>query len=45
MTSISKNMNIDKVNNIVNKYNNAYHRIIKMKSSDVDGSTYINFDV
>ena len=45
MTSISKNVNIVKVNNIVNKYNNAYHRIIKMKSSDVDGSTCINFDV
>ena len=32
MTSISKNMYIDKLDNIVNKYNNTYYRTIKMKS-------------
>ena len=32
MTSISKNMYIDKLDNIVNKYNNTYYRTIKIKS-------------
>ena len=31
MTSFSKNMYIDKLDNIVNKYNNIYHKVIKMK--------------
>ena len=31
MTSISKNVYIDKLDDIVGKYNNKYHRIIKMK--------------
>ena len=31
MTSISKNVYIDKLDDIVNKYNNAYHSTIKMK--------------
>ena len=35
MTSISKNVSIDKLNNIVNKYNNAYHITSKMKPVDV----------
>ena len=42
MTSISKNMYIDKLNDIVNEYNNAYHRTIKMKPIYVKGNTYIN---
>ena len=35
MTSISKNMYIDKLADIVNKYNNSYHSTIKMKSVDL----------
>ena len=35
MTSISKNEYIDKSDDIVNEYNNTYHRTIKMKSVDV----------
>ena len=35
MTSVPKNMYIDKLDDIVNKYNNTYHRTIKMKSVDV----------
>ena len=31
MTSISKSEYIDKLDDIVNKYNNRYHRTIKMK--------------
>ena len=36
-TSTSKNVDADKLGDIVNKYNNTYHSTIKMKSS-----TYIN---
>ena len=35
MTSTSKNFYIDKLDDLVNKYNNAYHRTIKMKLVDV----------
>ena len=35
MTSISKNLYIDKSDDIVNEYNNTYHRIINMKLVDV----------
>ena len=31
ITSISKNVYIDKLDDTVNKYNNTYHRTIKMK--------------
>ena len=43
MTSISKNVYIDKLNDIVDKYNITYHRTVKMKSADVKLSTYIDF--
>ena len=42
MTSISKNVHIDKLDNIVDKYNNSYHTTIKMKPIDVKDNTYIN---
>ena len=35
MTSISKNVYIDKLDNIVNKYKNTYYRSIKKKAVDV----------
>ena len=41
MTSISKNVYIDKLNAIVKKYNNTYHTTIKMKPIDVKDNTYI----
>ena len=44
MTSISKNVYIDKLDDIVNKYNNANHRTIRMKPVDVKPSTYIDFN-
>ena len=37
-------MYIDKLDDIVNKCNNTYHRTIKMKPVDVNSSTYIDFD-
>ena len=39
MTSISKNVYIDKLNDIVNKYNDTY-RTIKMKPFDVKLNSY-----
>ena len=35
MTSISKNVYIDKSDDIVNEYNNTYHRTMKMKPVDI----------
>ena len=42
MTSVSKNVYIDKLDDIVNEYNNTYHRTIKMKPVDVKDNTYID---
>ena len=44
MTSISKNVYIDKLDDIVNEYNNTYHTTIKMKPIDVKNNTYIDTD-
>ena len=33
-------MYIDKLDDIVNKYNNTYHSTIKMKTVDIKSSTY-----
>ena len=42
MTATSKNVYIDKLDDIVNEYNNTFHRTIKMKP--VDDNTYIDFE-
>ena len=42
MISISKNVYIDKLDDIVNEYNSIYHRKIKMKRVDVKDNTYID---
>ena len=42
MTSISKNVYIDKLVDTVNGYNSTYHRTIKMKPINVRDNTYIN---
>ena len=36
---------IDKLNDIVNKYNNANHSTIKMKVADVNSSKFVDFDI
>ena len=41
MTSIPKNVYVDKLDDIVNKQNNTYHSTIKMKPVDVKSNTYI----
>ena len=42
MTSISKNVYIDKLDDIVDEYNNTHHRTIKMKPVDVKENAYID---
>ena len=44
MTSILKNVYIDKLDDIVGEYNNTYHRTIKMKPVDVKDNTHIYFE-
>ena len=45
MTLISKKVCIDKLDDIVNEYNKAYHRTINIKPINVMSSTYIGFGV
>ena len=42
MTSISENVYIENSDDIVNEYNNTYHRTFKMKPVDVKDNTYID---
>ena len=44
MASISKNVYINKLDDIVNEYNNTYHRTIKMKPINVKDNAYIIID-
>ena len=43
MTLVSKNVYIDKLDDMMDEYNNTYHRTIKMKPVDVKDNTYIDF--
>ena len=43
MNSISKNVYIDRLDDIVNEYNNAYHRTIIVKPVDIKDNTFIDF--
>ena len=45
MTSVSKNLYIDRLADIINIYNNTYHSTIKMKHVDAKSSTYTDFNV
>ena len=45
MTSISKNVYIDKLDDIVNEYNNTYQRAIEIKPVDLKSSNYIEYYV
>ena len=45
MTSVSKNMYIDKLDDIVIEYNNTYQGTIKMKPVDIKSNTHIGFGV
>ena len=42
MTSVSKNLCINKLDDVINEYNNTCHRTINMKSVDIKDNTYID---
>ena len=44
MTSISENVFIDKLDDIVSKYNNIFHEITKTKYFNINPSRYIDFN-
>ena len=44
MTFISKNVYIDSLNDIANRYNNTVHRTTKMKPVDVTGDSYVEYN-
>ena len=44
MTAVSKNVNYDMLDDIVNKYNNIVHRSIKMKPIDVTSDSYAEYN-
>ena len=44
MTVISKNVYINKLDDIVNEYNNTYHRTIRMKPVDAKDNTNIDLE-
>ena len=44
MITISKNVYIDVLNDIVNKYNNTVHRTIKIKPIDITNDSYAEYN-
>ena len=44
MTALSKNVYFDVLDDIVDKYNNTYHRTIKMKSIDVKSNSFAEYN-
>ena len=43
VTAVSKNNYIDRLDDIVDKYNISYHRIIKMRPGDVKSGMYFEY--
>ena len=44
MTTISKNVYIDVLNHMVNRYHDTLHKTIKMKPIDVTGDSYVEYN-
>ena len=44
ITAVSKNVSIDVLDDIVDKYNNTVHRTIKMKPIDVTSDSYAEYN-
>ena len=44
MTAISKYVYFDVLNDIVDKYNNTYHRTVKMKPIDVEDDSFVEYN-
>ena len=45
MSTVSKNVYFDALDNIFGEYNNTYHNTIKMKSIDVKSNSYVKYNV
>ena len=45
MASVLKDVYIDKIDELVNMYNNTYQSTIKIKPTDVKSSTYFDFSI
>ena len=45
ITSISRNVYTDEQDDIVNEYNNTYHKTIQPKSVGVEDNAFIHFEV
>ena len=43
MTSVSQNLYVDKLDDIVNEFNNMYHSTIRIKPADVNSNSYSGF--
>ena len=44
MSAVGKNVYFDALNDIVDKYNNTYHRTIKMKPIDVRDNSFAEYN-
>ena len=44
MKAISKNVYFDVLDDIIDKYNNTIHRIIKMKPIDIKSNSYAEYN-
>ena len=44
MTSVSKNVCINKLDDIMGEYTNTYHKTIKMESVNIKDNTYVGFN-
>ena len=45
MISVSKNVYINKLDDIVNEYNNTHQRTIKIKPDNVKSGNYVEYNV
>ena len=45
MTSVSKNVYFDVLDNIIDKYNNTYHNTTQVKPADVKASSYAEYNL
>ena len=45
MTLVSKNLQIDKLDDIINKYNDGHHNTINMKPVDIKSSRYFDSSI
>ena len=44
MTTISKNVYFDVLNDIVDEYNNTYHKTIRMNPIDVKSDSFVEYN-